>query len=452
MNSELNEILKQQEEEQLRTIIDREDLSPEELWKLQPTNYKKWCNKNYYPKLINYFCNHYPSFSSWMTEYQIDLNFLLEYGISKCIAPKRYKGNKRLYIVDCKHKDFSGRFISYKKLNETKILFDSPGIYKTIKTFISYSDWCARHNIKMGLFNIHSRTAPGHKYEEVLLDGNFKLLKMGGIELHKSKIHRDMELEFVNLCSFKISGKSYLDPPIQLTCWYSTVDYLDCSETDLSIVDFNFCSMENIRIVNSHIQQWQFYDCKVQGKIRNTDLILIKVFGGKFYPVFKEVNINDFRTEEIDKASSRYMLSIYNSLKKIYSDQGQDRASIIYFIREKDIERRFSKWWRRYALTVSWLYWGYGRRPSRVIYFSIFFVLFFSFAFFFLPNDLIRYHSSLQPLPYWDCLYTSFSTFVTLGFADVEVFGFTKFLVGLEAFLGALSMGFLVAGFSNFKY
>jgi voltage-gated potassium channel Kch len=51
-----------------------------------------------------------------------------------------------------------------------------------------------------------------------------------------------------------------------------------------------------------------------------------------------------------------------------------------------------------------------------------------------------------------DCIYYSTITFTTLGYGDILPTGGLRIIALLEAFFGALSIGFLVAGFSNSKY
>ncbi|MFZ5946766.1 MAG: ion channel [Stygiobacter sp.] len=458
MLSPREKYLKEEEENQknqLSEIIDKPDLSPEELWELYPKNYTEWCNKHYYPKLIDYFCKHHSQFKEWMTENGIDKNFLLKFGITNCISPKKLSKNKLLHVIEVEHKLFPSSFIGYKKLNKTEKVFDHIAKYKTIKSFISYSDWCYERKIKVNLLNIRSRTAPGHKFEQVFLDDNFELLKLGGLTLPIDGfriIRRSKRLEFVNLCSLKVSGEFYFGEQESLRCSYSALDHLNCSNTKFSLPSFEFCSMTDISITDSKIQQWDFYDCNVDGEIRNTDLITIRVHGGNFRPLFKETHIQNFQANEIDKPSSKTMAVIYKSLKKIYSDQGEDKESVNYFIKEKEVERRFSKFWKKFSLYISYIYWGYGRKPSRVLSFSAAIVILFSLIYYFLPPELIRYQTNQQSLTYLDCLYTSFVSFTTLGFANIDIYGLSKIFVGLESFLGGISIGFIVAGFSNFKY
>lgn len=440
---------------QLESVLEKTELTPEELWELYPQNYTAWCKKHYYPKLIEYFIATHYKFKNWMEENEIDSEFILEYGITNCIAPKKMFKDKSLYVIEVEHKLYPSKFIGCKKINRTEDFLGHRATYKTLKKIISYSDWSNKQKIKVDLLNIRTRTAPAHQYEEVYLADNFKLLKLGGVNIPTSGyvgLSKNNRFEFVNVCSLKFSGVSNFGSQIGIECSYSAADHLHCSDTNIVFPKFEFCEMTDIKIVDSKIQQWDFYDCNVDGEIKNTDLINIRVFGGNFHPIFKDVHIQNFEANQIDKSSSRTMGSIYKSLKKIYSDQGEDKESVNYFLKEKEIERRFSKFWKKLPLLINFLYWGYGRKPGKVICFSIITVFIFSIIYFLLPLELIRYQSNGQFLSYWDCLYTSFVSFTTLGFSNIEIFGLSKILVGIESFLGGISIGFIVAGFSNFKY
>jgi hypothetical protein len=60
---------------------------------------------------------------------------------------------------------------------------------------------------------------------------------------------------------------------------------------------------------------------------------------------------------------------------------------------------------------------------------------------------------SLESQPYWKVLfntqYYSVVTFTTLGYGDLSPNGFIKIFAACEAILGALTLGFLVAGLSR---
>jgi len=49
-------------------------------------------------------------------------------------------------------------------------------------------------------------------------------------------------------------------------------------------------------------------------------------------------------------------------------------------------------------------------------------------------------------------LYFSTVTFTTLGYGDMSPMGWLRAVALIEAFFGALTIGFLVAGFSRSKY
>ena len=138
--------------------------------------------------------------------------------------------------------------------------------------------------------------------------------------------------------------------------------------------------------------------------------------------------------------------------KKIYSDQGDDKKGIEYYLKEKELERKSSKFLKKTRMLISNLYWGYGRRPSRIIYVSLLLILGFALLYYFIfPNNFVLNNPKCI-ISIWDSLYISVVSFTTLGFGDVNPYGIVRVLVAFESLFGAMSIGFLVAGFSNFKY
>ncbi|NOX65302.1 MAG: hypothetical protein GXO85_05755, partial [Chlorobi bacterium] len=244
----LREEMEKEEEKrkrlQLESIIEKTELSPEELWELYPDNYTAWCKKHYYPKLIEYFISVQPRFKEWMHENDVDKDFLLEYGLTNCLSPKKLSKNKYLYVIEVEHELYPSKFLGYKKVNKTEDFLNHPATLKTTRKVISYSDWCVKNRIKVNLLNIQSRSAPHHQSEEVFLADNFKLLKLGGISIPTSGyigLNKSNQFEFVNLCSINFSGFSNFASQIGIKCSYSTLDHLLCSNTFMVFPNFEFC-------------------------------------------------------------------------------------------------------------------------------------------------------------------------------------------------------------------
>ena len=209
--------------------------------------------------------------------------------------------------------------------------------------------------------------------------------------------------------------------------------------------------MEDTIIINSKLQQWQFFNCTVSGEISDSYLKMVRIYGGTFNPIFKDTYISEVNAYEIKKEKSK-MYHIYKTLKKIYSEQGDDREGIKYFIKERELERKSSKFMKKIMLLSSKLYWGYGRKPSRIILISALLIFSFALIYYFLIPNSFGLTSRIPYLSFWDSLYISVVSFTTLGFGDVNPYGIARIFVAFESLFGAASIGFLVVGFSNFKY
>ena len=70
-----------------------------------------------------------------------------------------------------------------------------------------------------------------------------------------------------------------------------------------------------------------------------------------------------------------------------------------------------------------------------------------------LNKDLIVLNSKIiKNFNLLDSFYFSTTTFTTLGYGDLSPLSGLRILSSIEAFLGLLNMGFLIAGYSNNKY
>jgi len=442
------------EKKQLEEVINNPNLTAEELWLLTEDNFIKWRKKHDYPKLIKSFNNSLPSFIQWKNEYEITDEIIIECGITECVRPKRLsKNDKFFYLLEQTFDEKKRLLVSYADLE--KVAKPNPEhneSFKLIIKFLSYSDWCESKKIKSDVFNIGTRQAPESDIEKVWLTSGYELLKMGGIKPPVNVfgiLLRGKHLEFVNLCGLKLEGTIHFGEEGNLSLSYCAVDNLICINLDMSLMKFESCSMENIKIIDSNIRQWRFWDSDVTGEIINSKLNVVNVFGGLFNPLFKDTNILDVNAEH-KGFSERNFSYTYSILKKMYSDQGDETKSTEYLIKEREIYREYSKGWEYLIKTISYYYWGYGKKPERVIYFSILLILLCSIIYLVPPNNMITPIDKEKT--FLDCFYFSTVTYTTLGYGDMSPIGWVRIISSIEAFFGALSLGFIVAGFSNTKY
>ena len=484
------EFERERETEELKIIIDKPHLEPEELWAITPDNFFRWRKKHDFPRILSHFSNKLIGFDDWKKEYNFSDDELISYGLSNCINANPAK-DKRKFIVQRTWENEVSKFISYQNI-DGKFYNMGPNLvnHKVIVTFTGYIDWCNAKGIKImkdwkdnGILSRPSSTHPvGNPLaiDVSILDG-LKLLKIGGIEVNADAfgLIKPKYFEFVNADYLKISGR-IATAGHQLIFENSFVDKLTCENLDLALVQFRNCNVSDFYAVNSSFQQWSFNLCSVNGKAFNTDFKMVSIYGGTFNTDFKDCTFYNVDARQSSKNDLAYE-STYRTFKTVYADQGDDKKAIEYFLLEKAVERQRIKKeifiYQRFglfkeskkelfiqrsksvavnllkfiSLWINNFYWGYGRKPFRVVRNSLTLILLFSVVYYFSQSSMNMPHNETS-MTIWDSFYFSTVTFTTLGYGDFSPIGFLRNVAATEAFVGGISLGFLVAGFSNFKY
>lgn len=476
--------------EELKSIIDKPMLEPHEIWEITPENFYQWRVKHDYPRILSFFSQNLKGFEDWKKETKFTDDLLISFGLSNCINPNPSK-DKRKFIVERTWENEKTRFISYQNIdNKYYNLGPNPVNHKVVSSFIGYIDWCNSKGIRImedwrdnGIISRPSKSNPvgfPQAIEVTILNG-LKLLKVGGIEVEPDAFNliKPKYFEFVNAEYLKLSGRMATQGH-QLIFENSFLDHLECENLDLALVVLNNCSISNLHISNSSLQQWQFNFCGVNGKAYDTDFRMVSIYGGYFNLDFNACTFYNVDARQSSKNDLSFE-NTYRTFKKIYAEHGDDKKAIEYFLLEKSMERQrirkeiflypqaslFKQTKKEKLITQAkhsllftikyfflWLndfYWGYGRKPFRVVRNSI--GLIFLFALIYLMA-----HSNINMPPketsfsFLDSIYYSTVTFTTLGYGDFTPSGFLRIVSAIEACLGGLSLGFLVAAFSNFKY
>ena len=115
--------------------------------------------------------------------------------------------------------------------------------------------------------------------------------------------------------------------------------------------------------------------------------------------------------------------------------------------------RQPKKLWLLLRSKVQWaaslfeeLLWGYGERPMRVVIFMMLAVAIYAGVYHLLPWPTCKN----APTGWLDDFYFSAVTFTTLGYGDIlPGTDALKLICASEALVGGLSLGLIVAGFSN---
>lgn len=455
MNKAREDFLKHREEEIKKLyekVIDNPAPSIEDLWLLSEREFFEWRRKHDYPKLIESFNQHKPKFIKWKSEYKLTDEEIISYKLSSFFGHKSLEKDKVLYLLE---QTFDGRkrnIVAHADLSKKPPMFPEKGeAYELKKKFISYADWCDKNKIEFDLFNIQSRQAPNHPMERVWLDTGFELLKMAGIKIPINRfgiLLRGKHLEFCNLSGLELENEIHFGEEGNLEISFCTVDYLKCTNLDFPGMWVRYSNLNDIAIINSNISHWKFWQCKLDGNIIDSKLRLIRIFGGSFTPYIKDSQLIKVEANHKGLSSSNYGYT-YSLLKKIFDTQGDDEESSKYYVMEKELSRENSKGWQYFVKSLSFYYWRYGSRPQNVVYISLFTIFICGVIYYFFPQNIKPLDENKSFL---DSIYFSVVTFTTLGYGDLSPIGWIRIISLLEAFSGALNMGFLIAGFSRSKY
>ncbi|MBG0761870.1 hypothetical protein BOO22_20955 [Vibrio cidicii] len=118
------------------------------------------------------------------------------------------------------------------------------------------------------------------------------------------------------------------------------------------------------------------------------------------------------------------------------------------FIRPKSLFPLLKYRFKWLVSMVNSIVWGYGERPLRIILFAVFVVSLYAGVYNLV--DWVDKDGNSYDLSLFDSFYYSVVTFSTLGYGDITpTTDILKILAGSEALIGALTIGLLIAGFSN---
>jgi len=434
-----------------------------DLWALPEDYFIEWRKINDFPRLLKHFDEKLLLFKEWKQDNNLTDELIINTGeLTPFFEFKKLSKKKKLYYIKQNYDEKERFIVGYERLNGTKSEFGGKFKYETKFEFCSYKDWLKKRNKSQKLLYINSRNAPESDLERVFIhkdiyntsSNDFELLKMGGIEAPRNGfgiLFRGKRLEFVNLCGLKLNGEIHFGEEGNLSCSYCACDNMVAENLDMALLRFEHCSISNFTIKDSKIQQWRFYNCNVTGDFINSQFRMVSIWGGHFNPVITGCTIFDVNVEQ-EKALKDNNLYAYKLFKKLYADQGDDLNAIKYFLKENEYVRRNSTGWTKIRKSISSVYWGYGRKPERIILTSIAIIFIFAILIWFNNSSIVMNNGNPANLTAWDCLYFSTTTFTTLGYGDYSPIGLMRIASTIVSFGGVLNIGFLVVGFATNKY
>ncbi len=148
---------------------------------------------------------------------------------------------------------------------------------------------------------------------------------------------------------------------------------------------------------------------------------------------------------------------ICRHLRKVGEFQGLFELSGAFFYKEMIMRRMqmplFSA--QRWVSAMVDRFCGYGEKPSRVIIFSLSFVVACACLYFMMGigagNELLKFRleqdAATNIITFFKTLYFSVVTFTTLGYGDIVPIGPSKVLAAIEAFTGSFTLALFVVVF-----
>ncbi|HKG08312.1 MAG TPA: potassium channel family protein [Pedobacter sp.] len=434
-----------------------------DLWAISEERFIEWRKLHDFPVLLAHFDKVLLLFKEWKLANNLTNEIIITHGqITPFLEHKRFaKKDKMLYM--CRHStvDRQQEAINYKIPPPQSLSFGQPVKNELIYSFTSYLDWLKQKKKTQNILHINTRHEPNTVNERVFIhadvyapSSDFELLKMGGIAVpvdQYSILKRGKRLEFANLCGLTFSGRINFGEDGNLSCSYCACDNWTFEDVDLPLLKLDHCSVNQLIMDGSKMQQWEIYDCVVNGDIYNSKLYDSRIIGGGFNPVTQDCTLSNTHIG-IDQNIVDNNFQAYKSFKKIYQAQGEDGLAKLYYIRENEFIRKRIKGWMFLTKSLSYYYWEYGNKPHRIIYLSLGVIILFAIMFQ-LDSGLIAINSAaVKEFDFGTSLYFSTITFTTLGYGDLSPTGWLRILASIEAFIGVINMGFLIAGFSNNKY
>ncbi|MEJ8591610.1 two pore domain potassium channel family protein [Riemerella anatipestifer] len=446
------------EDQLLQKIINVDNLTPLDLWLLPQYVFDEWRKIHDYPIIIDNFKRRLKKFDDWMKEFSLTDKIIVDGYISNFIenkySEKKHDKIKSLVQVTYQNRTKYQVWDSYDKSVENN---DDGVIFEFKMEFLSYLDWCETKNIDSNFLKQVNRYGQGLEYEEVFYNFDLRLLKMGGIEPPVnglSQIISPKKIEFVNVNGLILNEEIRNNQSIEFN--YCTVDNLTCKHLKIVFITFRNSSVKNLNILYSELSNWKFINSNTTGKIIESSMKNIRIWGGQFIPNFENTELENFGVWFSNIKHSENFDRTFRALHKAYNELGNYKLANYYKIKELDYKRSKAKGFKN---IIAWnfdkYFWGYGREPKRILLFILTTIFLFATLYFkssedIIPKDIHKTLNDFEKFCY--SLYCSVITFVTLGFSDIfPKSSLTKILVSIEAIIGALSMGAFVVSLTKIK-
>jgi len=468
---------------------------PSELWEMGSEEFNQWRRENDLKSLFEFFRERLPFFEEWLTANQLTIPIILETDM----PGQFFHWNKPTYMAKTtKEESISYFFVPVEsEKHEKRILANQKITYNHEKTewlrFIPYFLWVktehkidkpikSGHSGELDTFRFVLRNAPDVPEScSASIAPGFPVLKLGGTKIDGWHRINYRNLDFTNLDYLQIEGKDTWNREIRIS--FSSCQNITCKNVVANFTQFYQCDFFNLKVIDSRFYGIQFYECNlftvyfenssisnlaiVNGSANHFSFNRVEVEDIYYIPPTKEYHCEVVGTYETvtdnykrfrilyqsnglrHEASESYYKERFYELK--YTWANLKFLQSLWRLRKGNfdftlpaIKEQFNNLVKVIADFISYLIWGFGERPLRIVMSSL--IVLTCYAFIYYCSDINKLQSDMI-----NSYYLSIVTFTTLGFGDITPLGNNtyKLIVGSEALLGAFCMGLLVAGYAN---
>lgn len=479
------------------TIIPAPRMAAANLWALSPEDFNAWRRNYDFPRILAFARRRLASFDTWCTTYAIDDNMMLQCGPAAFLVGMR----KSFYYHLRASSGPDDHIVSERPVTPHR----SATIAHKLE-FMPYVQWAAKQrihvlpsssSISLSITRVTRRGTQTQAY----LAGELELLGLGGIRLPRHYIMGPRLLEFTTLSHLTLN---HAISNRVIRCFFCQADHLRVTG-DLPFLNWYGSNLEDILVEDSRLQSWDLAETRISGVIRRSTIHLWTVRDPSFGPLLENTDILDsqFKFRPWFSREIEQIRHTSGNLKRLFASRGRILEAADHYYHERIMEMRtlanplFHKvhlfrgpmWlngtlsdifkdprrsdWRarmrdlvrlfgtramrwlnpvnwplllefrlKFFLSfLSWIWWGFGERPGRILAWSTIIIAGFSAIYWSRPDNNLK--------DFYDALYTSCVTFSTLGYSNITPTDSLKPYLAIESLLGALAMGFTVAGFAG---
>ncbi|NKC17649.1 hypothetical protein CWC29_002115 [Pseudoalteromonas sp. S4498] len=341
---------------------------------------------------------------------------------------------------------------------------------------------------------------------------DYTLLKLGQVCLGSSASIGGKNLDFCDLDFLIIKGDMHGYGSTWKTISYSSFRELTFENASVHFYTFHECWLGKLFVKDSKLQDFYFEKTNISELyFENSNIYKIGFKDSRIKPFIKYTEMREVTFQPSKSVEPSEIAITYRMFRAAYQNNGLTKEASECYFKEKTFERKsffhpyhidrqsftgiifdgriskvldlYTSGWsdlsglpslinkalasklKKYIRPKSllsllkyrfkWLVsmvnnmvWGYGERPLRIMLFAVFVISLYAGVY--NSVDWVDKDGNSYDLSLFDSFYYSVVTFSTLGYGDItpntEVL---KVLAGSEALIGALTIGLLIAGFSN---